>query len=143
YCRIFKANNVKGYTDPAKPIFGLLKIGFYYQIPNITAAEETSLGIASITVQLSARGFNPLLYPNQNKDNIDEAIKSHLMLQRNFIPAMAGYCGLETSYNEAPFLESEVSQFPLNKNPYNMPVGTTGYFSVAAQSFIQEQTVEQ
>ncbi|CAG8782417.1 11582_t:CDS:2, partial [Cetraspora pellucida] len=155
FCHIFKANKTIKYTDPAKELYGLRKIGFYFQIKNLTAAEETALGIASITIQLSHPDFNPLLYPSQDEDNMDKAIKSHLILQRDFIPAMAGYAtvirfrtrlyksiipasfgvfsGLETNYNHAPFVESEVSQFPFNKSPFNMPNETTGYFSVTAE----------
>ncbi|CAG8517812.1 3273_t:CDS:2, partial [Gigaspora rosea] len=164
FCRIFKVNKTVKYTDPEKELYGLRRVGFYFQITNLTAAEEASLGIASITIQLTSPDFNPLIYPGQDIDNMGKAIKSHLLFQWNFIPAMAGYAtvrfrtrsyksilpvnigtfiGWESSYNDASFIESEVSQFPFNQNPFNMPNGTTGYFSVSAGSFIQEQTIEQ
>ncbi|KAF0431896.1 hypothetical protein F8M41_005364 [Gigaspora margarita] len=165
FCRIFRANKTVKYTDPEKELYGLRKVGFYFQITNLTDAEEASLGIASISIQLTSPDFNPLIYPGQDINNMDKAIKSHLLLQWNFIPAMAGYStvvrfrtrsyksifpvnigtfiGWESSYNHASFIESEVSQFPFNQNPFNMPNGTTGYFSVSAGSFIREQTIEQ
>ncbi|CAG8715196.1 6066_t:CDS:2, partial [Dentiscutata erythropus] len=165
FCRMFRANKTVKYTDPEKEVYGLRRIGFYFQITNLTAAEETSLGIASISIQLTSPDFNPLIYPGQDIDNMEKAHKSLLLLQWNFISAMAGYAtvvrfttksyksiipasigaitGFETNYNQATFIESEVSQFPFNKNPFNMPNGTSGYFSVSAGSFIQEETIEQ
>ncbi|CAG8785947.1 11935_t:CDS:2 [Gigaspora margarita] len=158
FCRIFRANKTVKYTDPEKELYGLRKVGFYFQITNLTDAEEASLGIASISIQLTSPDFNPLIYPGQDIDNMDKAIKSHLLLQWNFIPAMAGYStvvrfrtrsyksilpvnigtfiGWESNYNHASFIESEVSQFPFNQNPFNMPNGTTGYFSVSAGIYV-------
>jgi hypothetical protein len=57
--------------------------------------------------------------------------------------------GLEPNYHVTPKIENFINYFPFNNNsnnvniPYKMPEGTTGYFSIAAGSFIQEQTSEE
>jgi hypothetical protein len=40
-------------------------------------------------------------------------------------------------------IENFYNYFPFNNNSNVIPVGTTGYFSVAAGSFTQEQTSEE
>ncbi|PKC11583.1 hypothetical protein RhiirA5_354017 [Rhizophagus irregularis] len=50
--------------------------------------------------------------------------------------------GFGPHYHTTPKIESLVNYFPFNSNPFNAPPGTTGYFSVAAGSFIQESTTE-
>jgi len=44
-------------VHPDNPEDGLRKIGFYFQIKNLTAAEEKNLGIASLSIQLTSPGW--------------------------------------------------------------------------------------
>ncbi|RIA82811.1 hypothetical protein C1645_490043 [Glomus cerebriforme] len=100
---------------------------------------------------------------------MDKAAQSELELQWNFIAGLAGYValvkfktsvynailpddvsaivGFRPNYHTTPKMESLINYFPFNNNPYGSgavaPPGTTGYFSIAAGSFIQEQTSEQ
>ncbi|CAB4482306.1 unnamed protein product [Rhizophagus irregularis] len=163
FCYTFKANKTIKYAHPDKPIDGLSKIGFYFY-ENTTAAEVNALGIASLSVQLISPDFDPFLQPDKVVSEMDKATRSELKLQWNFIAGMSQYVALvkfKTSvynailpgdasaiigfgphYHTTPKIESLVNYFPFNSNPFNAPPGTTGYFSVAAGSFIQESTTE-
>ncbi|GBB86831.1 hypothetical protein RclHR1_13280003 [Rhizophagus clarus] len=163
FCYTFKANKTIKYVHPDKPIDGLTKIGFYFYV-NTTAAEVNALGIASLSIQLISPDFDPFMNPEKVVSEMDKATRSELGLQWNFIAGMSNYVALvkfKTSvynailpgdvsaiigfgprYYTTPKIESLVNYFPFNSNPYNVPPGTTGYFSVAAGSFIQESTTE-
>ncbi|GBB86830.1 hypothetical protein RclHR1_13280002 [Rhizophagus clarus] len=164
FCYTFKANKTIKYVHPDKPLDGLTKIGFYFY-ENTTAAEANALGIASLSIQLISPDFDPFMNPEKVVSEMDKATRSELELQWNFIAGMSNYVALvkfKTSiynailpgdvsaiigfgphYHITPNIESLVNYFPFNSNPYDVPPGTTGYFSVAAGSFIQESTTEQ
>ncbi|CAG8614877.1 5920_t:CDS:2, partial [Dentiscutata heterogama] len=164
-CKTFKANKTIKYTDPNKSLNGLREIGFYFNIPNISAEEATNIGIASLSIQLTSPDFNPLLNPDQVISNMDKAVLSNLILLWDFIAGMANYAavvkfrtiaykailpndanaiiGLAPKHHVTYYLESDAHYFPFNSNTTRLPNGTTSYFSVAAGSFIQEQTIEQ
>lgn len=164
FCYTFKASKTLQFVHPDNPEDGLRKIGFYFQIKNLTAAEEKNLGIASLSIQLTSPDFNPLLHPELAVDPMDQAARSDLQLQWNFIAGMSGYValvkfktsvykailpsdigaviGFGPNYHTTPMIDSQITYFPFNKNPFEPPNGTTGYFSVAAGSFIQEETTE-
>ncbi|CAG8660470.1 28287_t:CDS:2, partial [Dentiscutata erythropus] len=164
-CNTFKANKTIKYTNTDSSLDDLRQIGFYFNIPNISIEESTNIGIASLSIQLISPDFNPLLNPKQVKSDMDKAILSNLQLQWNFVAGMANYValvkfrtiayktilpndaraiiGLTPNYHVTYSLESDTHYFPFNTNPSGVPNGTTGYFSVAAGNFIQEQTIEQ
>ncbi|CAG8550085.1 14868_t:CDS:2, partial [Gigaspora rosea] len=164
-CKTFKANKTIKYTDPNKSLNGLREIGFYFNIPNISAEEATNIGIASLSIQLASPDFNPLLNPKQVISDMDKAVLSNLVLLWDFIAGMANYAavvkfrtiayktilpndanaiiGLAPKHHVTYYLESDAHYFPFSSNTTRLPNGTTSYFSVAAGSFIQEQTIEQ
>ncbi|CAG8772829.1 25960_t:CDS:2 [Gigaspora margarita] len=164
-CNTFKANKTIKYTNPNNPSKGLSQIGFYFNIPNISTEEATNIGIASLSIQLTSPDFNPLQHPEQVISTMDKAVLSNLQLQWNFIAGIAKYAavvkfrtiayktilpndvhaivGLAPNYHVTPVIESDAHYFPFNSNPAGLPNGTTGYFSIAAGNFIQEQTTEQ
>ena len=57
FCYTFKASKTFQFVHPDNPEDGLRKIGFYFQIKNLTAAEEKNLGIASLSIQLTSPGW--------------------------------------------------------------------------------------
>ncbi|GBB85253.1 hypothetical protein RclHR1_11810001 [Rhizophagus clarus] len=153
YCLTFKANKTIKFVNPESSMDGLRKIGFYFY-ENATSAEAKTLGIASLTIQLTPPG-----------NQMDKATLSEFRLQLNFIAGMANYAavvkfktstyrsilpgdasaifGFNPNYHVTPNIENYINYFPFNNNPYDIPAGTTGYFSIAAGSFIQEQTSEE
>ncbi|GBC04345.1 hypothetical protein RclHR1_05630002 [Rhizophagus clarus] len=163
-CYTFKANKTIKYANPDKHIDGLKRIGFYFY-ENKTAAEEKVIGIASLSIQLLSPDFDPFVHPEKAVSDMDKATQSELELQWNFIAGMSNYAalvkfktsvynailpsdasatiGFEPNYHTTLKIESLTDYFPFNSNPYNLPNGTTGYFSVAAGSFIQESMTEQ
>ncbi|PKC71113.1 hypothetical protein RhiirA1_453893 [Rhizophagus irregularis] len=122
---------------------------------------------AALTIQLTPPDFdfNSLTNTNKAISQMDKATLSEFKLQLNFIAGMVNYAavvrfktstyrsilpgdtraifGLEPNYHVTPKIENSVSYIPFNSNPYNIPVGTAGYFSIAAGSFTQEQTSEE
>ncbi|CAB4482312.1 unnamed protein product [Rhizophagus irregularis] len=165
-CLTFKANKTIKFVKPNSGIDGLQKIGFYFY-DNTTAAEMNTLGIASLTIQLTPPDFDFNSMTNMNKaiSQMDKATLSEFKLQLNFIAGMVNYAavvkfktstyrsilprdaraifGLDPNYHVTSKIENFINYFPFNNNPHNIPVGTTGYFSIAAGSFIQEQTSEE
>ncbi|KAF0512704.1 hypothetical protein F8M41_017945 [Gigaspora margarita] len=163
-CKIFKANKTIKYTNSNSSLNGLGQIGFYFNIPNISAEETNNIGIASLSIQLTSPDFDPLLYSEQVISYMDKAILSNLQLQWNFVAGMVNYAavvkfrtiayktilpgdvhaiiGLTPNYHTTYFIESDIHYFPFNSKPEGLPNGTSGYFSVAAGTFIQEQTIE-
>ncbi|PKY55437.1 hypothetical protein RhiirA4_427510 [Rhizophagus irregularis] len=166
HCLTFKANKTIKFAKPNSDIDGLQKIGFYFY-DNTTAAEMNTLGIASLTIQLTPPDFNLNSLTNTDKaiSQMDKAILSEFKLQLNFIAGMVNYAavvkfktstyrsilpgdtraifGLNPNYHVTRKIENFINYFPFNSNPYDIPVGTTGYFSIAAGSFTQEQTSEE
>ncbi|KAF0446848.1 hypothetical protein F8M41_002870 [Gigaspora margarita] len=164
-CHIFKANKTIKYTNSDNSLNGLGQIGFYFNIPNISAEEATNIGIASLSIQLTSPDFDPILNPEQVISYMDKAVLSNLQLQWNFIAGIVNYAavvkfrtiayktilpgdvhaiiGLTPNYHTTYFIENDIHYFPFNSNPARLPNGTSGYFSIAAGSFIQEQTIEQ
>ncbi|CAB4431811.1 unnamed protein product [Rhizophagus irregularis] len=166
HCLTFKANKTIKFVKPNSGMDGLQKIGFYFY-DNTTAAEMNTLGIASLTIQLTPPDFNFNSLTNTNKaiSQMDKATLSEFKLQLNFIAGMAKYAavvkfktstyrsilpgdaraifGLGPNYRVTSKIENFINYFPFNNNPHDIPVGTTGYFSIAAGSFIQEQTSEE
>ncbi|CAB4482313.1 unnamed protein product [Rhizophagus irregularis] len=162
HCLTFKANKTIKFTKP--DIGGLNKIGFYFY-DNTTATEANTIGIASLTILVIPSDFNPMTNSNKAISQMDKATLSELKLQLNFIAGMARYAavvkfktstyrsilsgdvsailGFRPNYHVTSKIENFINYFPFNNNPYNMPEGTTGYFSVAAGSFIQEQISEE
>ncbi|POG63379.1 hypothetical protein GLOIN_2v1845965 [Rhizophagus irregularis DAOM 181602=DAOM 197198] len=163
YCLTFKANEAIKFTKPE--IGGYDEIGFSFY-DNTTASEAGTIGIASLTILIIPSDFNPVTNPNKKAiSQMDEATLSEFRLQLNFIAGMARYVavvkfktstyrsilpkdaraifGLEPNYHVTPKTENFINYFPFNSNPSDIPVGTTGYFSVSAGSFIQEQTSEE
>ncbi|CAB4431807.1 unnamed protein product [Rhizophagus irregularis] len=140
--KLIKPSNL----SPDSGIDGLQKIGFYF-------------------IQLTPPGLDSLTNPNKAISQMDKATLSKFKLQLNFIAGMAKYAavvkfktsayrsilprdaraifGLEPNYHVTSKIENFYNYFPFNNNPHDMPVGTTGYFSVAAGSFTQEQTTEE
>ncbi|CAG8539998.1 10516_t:CDS:2 [Rhizophagus irregularis] len=92
---------------------GLNKLKFYFKI-NTTEAEAEELGVALITLDFIPHNFNPLL-------KMDKAVELRLQLQGIFVPAIVDRVSL---------------------NPFNMPIGTNGYFSISPGDFIVEETSE-
>ncbi|RGB36265.1 hypothetical protein C1646_667090 [Rhizophagus diaphanus] len=166
HCLTFKANKTIKFVKPNSDIDGLQKIGFYFY-DNTTAAEMNALGIASLTIQLTPPdfNFNSLINTNKAISQMDKAILSEFKLQLNFIAGMVNYAavvkfktstyrsilpgdtraifGLKPNYHVTQKIENFINYFPFNNNPYDIPGGTTGYFSIAAGSFTQEQTSEE
>jgi hypothetical protein len=71
-------------------------------------------------------------------------VKFKTSTYRSILPGDAhAIFGLAPDYHVTPTIQNFINYFPFNNNPFNMPVGTTGYFSIAAGSFIQEQTTEE
>ncbi|RGB42829.1 hypothetical protein C1646_750576 [Rhizophagus diaphanus] len=120
-------------------------------------AEAGELGVALITLDLIPPNFNALL-------KMDKAVELRLQLKGNFVPAIVdrvalvkfrtkiynsippwnfgSIFGLPSTYHSTPSIECLVNYFPFNQNPYNMPIGTNGYFSVSPGDFIVEETSE-
>uniref|UniRef100_U9UJR7 Uncharacterized protein n=1 Tax=Rhizophagus irregularis (strain DAOM 181602 / DAOM 197198 / MUCL 43194) TaxID=747089 RepID=U9UJR7_RHIID len=166
HCLTFKANKTIKFAKQNSGIDGLQKIGFYFY-DNTTAAEINTLGIASLTIQLTPPdfNFNSLTDTNKAISQMDKATLSEFKLQLNFIAGMVNYAavvkfktstyrsilsgdaraifGLGPNYHVTQKIENFINYFPFNSNPYNIPAGTTGYFSIAAGSFTQEQTSEE
>ncbi|CAG8828074.1 12685_t:CDS:2, partial [Gigaspora margarita] len=156
FCKTFKGN--KNYTED-----GLNQIGFYFNIPNISAEEANNTGIASLSIQLTSPDFNPLLNNSQVISDMDKAINSSLFLQWDFIAGMVNYSavvkftttayktilpgdvgaiiGFTPNYHTTYFIESNTHYFPFNSNPAGIPNGTDGYFSIAATTEQRSYTV--
>ncbi|PKY56569.1 hypothetical protein RhiirA4_476963 [Rhizophagus irregularis] len=66
HCLTFKANKTIKFVKPNSGMDGLQKIGFYFY-DNTTAAEMNTLGIASLTIQLTPPDFNFNSLTNTNK----------------------------------------------------------------------------
>ncbi|GBC06829.1 hypothetical protein RclHR1_07070011 [Rhizophagus clarus] len=152
YCRTFNSNLEYEREKPE----GLNKLKFYFNI-NQTDAEAGELGVALITLDFIPPNFDPLL-------KMDKAVELRLQLQGNFIPAIIdrislikfrtkiynsippldshSIFGITPNYHRTPSVECLVNYFPFNNNPYNMPFGTNGYFSISAGDFIVEETSE-
>ncbi|CAB4432010.1 unnamed protein product [Rhizophagus irregularis] len=133
-CLTFKTNKtIKFSTKPDSDIAGYDQIGFYFY-DDTTALEVGTIGMASLTILIIPSDSNPVTNPNNAiSSQMDKATSSELKLQLNFIAGIAKYAAVKNFYN----------YFPFNNNPYDLPPGTTGYFSIAAGSFIQEQTSEE
>ncbi|CAG8560082.1 6214_t:CDS:2 [Paraglomus brasilianum] len=164
-CRTFSTNQTLKYAHPYEPVSGLTRLGIYLQIPNVTAAEQGNIGIASLNVVLLPPGFNPLANPDQVVDEMDKDVKSEMQLQWDFIAGMVNYValvkfkiseykailpddasaimGFGPKYHITPKIQNSVTYFPFNQNPYNVPAGSNVYFSVAAGSFVQEGQSEE
>ena len=92
---MFTTNQTLQYAHPYEPdAVGLTKLGIYLQIPNVTAAEQNNIGIASLNIVLLPPGYNPLANPDQVKDEMDKDVKSEMQLQWNFIAGMVNYVAL-------------------------------------------------
>ncbi|PKY47050.1 hypothetical protein RhiirA4_462115 [Rhizophagus irregularis] len=163
-CLTFKVNKTIKFTKPDSGIAGYDQIGFYYY-DNTTIAEAGTIGIASLTILIMSSDFNPVTNPNKAISQMDKATLSELKLQLNFIAGMIRYAavvkfktstyrsilpgdsraifGLEPNYHVTSKIENFYNYFPFNNNSNVIPVATTGYFSVAAGSFTQEQTSEE
>ncbi|PKY57108.1 hypothetical protein RhiirA4_477950 [Rhizophagus irregularis] len=131
HCLTFKANKTIKFTKPDSDIAGYDQIGFSFY-DNTTAAEAGTIGIASLTILIIPPDFNPATNPNKAISQMDKATLSELKLQLNFIAGMARYAA--------------VVKFKTSTYRSILPgdsLGTTGYFSIAAGSFIQEQTSEE
>ncbi|CAB4435139.1 unnamed protein product [Rhizophagus irregularis] len=166
-CLTFKTNKTIKFSstisDSDKASYDQISFYFYENKP---AAEAGTIGIASLTILLISSDFNPLTNPNEAiKSQMDNATWSELKLQLNFIAGMDRYAavvkfktstyrsilpgdsraifGLEPHYHVTSKIENFYNYFPFNGNPFNISNGTTGYFSIAAGSFIQEQTSEE
>ncbi|PKY60939.1 hypothetical protein RhiirA4_485272, partial [Rhizophagus irregularis] len=165
HCLNFKANKTIKFINPDSSISGLQRIGFYFYVNTTATAEVQTFGIASLAIQLVPSNFNPLSHPDQATSQMDKTSLSELKLQLKFIAVLANYAaivnfktstyrtilpnddranfGLGPKYHMTPKIESFVNYIPFSNNPYNIPVRTTGYFSIAAGSFIQEQITEE
>ncbi|CAB4390513.1 unnamed protein product [Rhizophagus irregularis] len=163
-CLTFKVNKTIKFTKPDSGIAGYDQIGFYYY-DNMTIAEAGTIGIASLTILIMSSDFNPVTNPNKAISQMDKATLSELKLQLNFIAGMIRFAavvkfktstyrsilpgdsraifGFEPNYHVTSKIENFYNYFPFNNNSNVIPVGTTGYFSVAAGSFTQEQTSEE
>ncbi|CAB4428361.1 unnamed protein product [Rhizophagus irregularis] len=163
-CLTFKVNKTIKFTKPDSGIAGYDQIGFYYY-DNTTIAEAGTIGIASLTILIMSSDFNPVTNPNKAISQMDKATLSELKLQLNFIAGMIRFAavvkfktstyrsilpgdsraifGLEPNYHVTSKIENFYNYFPFNNNSNVIPVATTGYFSVAAGSFTQEQTSEE
>ncbi|CAB4393567.1 unnamed protein product [Rhizophagus irregularis] len=163
HCLTFKTNDTIKFTNP--DIGGYDEIGFSFY-DNTTATEAGTIGISSLTIQIIPSDLNLVTNPNKKAiSQMDKATLSEFRLQLNFIAGMARYVavvkfktstyrsilpgdaraifGFEPNYHVTPKIENFINYFPFNGNPSDIPVGTTGYFSVSAGSFIQEQTSEE
>ncbi|CAB4473798.1 unnamed protein product [Rhizophagus irregularis] len=120
-------------------------------------AEAEELGVALITLDFISHNFNPLL-------KMDKAVELRLQLQGIFVPAIVdrvslvkfrtktynsippwnfgSIFGLPPTYHTTSSIECLVNYFPFNQDPYNMPIGTNGYFSISPGDFIVEETSE-
>ncbi|CAB4481430.1 unnamed protein product [Rhizophagus irregularis] len=134
-CLTFKVNKTIKFTKPDSGIAGYDQIGFYYY-DNVTIAEAGTIGIASLTILIMSSDFNPVTNPNKAISQMDKATLSELKLQLNFIAGMIRFAAVVKTKNFYNY-------FPFNNNSNVIPAGTTGYFSVAAGSFTQEQTSEE
>ncbi|PKC15544.1 hypothetical protein RhiirA5_494482 [Rhizophagus irregularis] len=152
YCRTFNS----GLKYVREKPDGLNKLKFYFKI-NTTEAEAEELGVALITLDFIPHNFNPLL-------KMDKAVELRLQLQGIFVPAIVdrvslvkfrtkiynsippwnfgSIFGLPPTYHSTPSIECLVNYFEFNKNPFNMPIGTNGYFSISPGDFIVEETSE-
>jgi hypothetical protein len=72
-------------------------------------------------------------------------VKFKTSTYRSILPGdVSAIFGFGPNYYVTPTIENYINYFPLNDKPHvNVPVGTIGYFSVAAGSFIQDQTTEE
>ncbi|CAB4408798.1 unnamed protein product [Rhizophagus irregularis] len=152
YCRTFNSDLKYVREKPD----GLNKLKFFFKI-NTTEAEAGELGVALIKLDLIPPNFNPLL-------KMDKAVELRLQLKGNFVPAIVdrvalvkfrtkiynsippwnfgSIFGLPPTYHTTPSIECSVNYFPFNQDPYNMPIGTNGYFSISPGDFIVEETSE-
>ncbi|CAB4379237.1 unnamed protein product [Rhizophagus irregularis] len=152
YCRTFNSDLKYVHDKPD----GLNKLKFFFKI-NTTEAEAEELGVALITLDFIPHNFNPLL-------KMGKAVELRLQLKGNFVPAIVdrvalvkfktkiynsippwnfgSIFGLPPNYHSTPSIECSVNYFPFNQNPYNMPIGTNGYFSISPGDFIVEETSE-
>ncbi|POG66488.1 hypothetical protein GLOIN_2v1482321 [Rhizophagus irregularis DAOM 181602=DAOM 197198] len=152
YCRTFNS----GLKYVREKPDGLNKLKFYFNI-NTTEAEAEELGVALITLDFISHNFNPLL-------KMDKAVELRLQLQGIFVPAIVdrvslvkfrtktynsippwnfgSIFGLPPTYHTTSSIECLVNYFPFNQDPYNMPIGTNGYFSISPGDFIVEETSE-
>ena len=72
-------------------------------------------------------------------------VKFETSTYKSILPGDVGAIfGFRPNYHETPTIENFINYFPFNNNITGdgAPIGTTGYFSIAAGSFIQEVTTE-
>ncbi|CAG8476937.1 4666_t:CDS:2 [Paraglomus occultum] len=165
YCHTFTTNQTLKYAHPYESEDGVSKIGIYLQIPNVTAAEQSAIGIAALNMLLTTPTFNPLTHPEEVINQMDEDVKSEMTLEWNFLAGMVDYAavikfrineyrailprdisaiiGFGANYHVTPIIDNTVTYFPFNTNPYGLANGTNVYFSVAAGSFVQTQETEE
>ena len=94
YCQTFTTNQTLKFAHPYESDEGVTKIGVYLQIPNVTAAEQSAIGIAALNMLLTSPNFNPLTHPEEVVNQMDEDAKSEMTLEWNFLAGMVDYAAV-------------------------------------------------